>query len=91
MARTIGHDTLLCAQVGLAGTTDVGSNVILAGQVGVAGHVKIGDGAIAIAQSGIPQDVPAGAMVSGYARHRSQIVVEILRGVQRSCRRLPRR
>ena len=61
----IGHDTLLCAQVGLAGTTDVGNNVILAGQVGVSGHVRIGDGAIAIAQSGIPHDVPAGAMVSG--------------------------
>ncbi len=62
---SIGHDTLVCAQVGLAGTTDVGNNVILAGQVGVSGHVKIGDGAIAIAQSGIPHDVPAGAMVSG--------------------------
>jgi UDP-3-O-[3-hydroxymyristoyl] glucosamine N-acyltransferase len=62
---TIGHDTLLCAKVGLAGTTDVGNNAILAGQVGVSGHVKIGDGAIAIAQSGIPHDVPAGAMVSG--------------------------
>jgi UDP-3-O-[3-hydroxymyristoyl] glucosamine N-acyltransferase len=62
---TIGHDTLLCAQVGLAGTTDVGNNAILAGQVGVSGHVKIGDGAIAIAQSGIPHDVPPGAMVSG--------------------------
>jgi len=61
----IGEDTLLCAQVGLAGTTDVGNNVVLAGQVGVSGHVKIGDGAIAIAQSGIPHDVPAGAMVSG--------------------------
>lgn len=62
---TIGDDTLLCAQVGLAGTTDVGNKVILAGQVGVSGHVKIGDGAIAIAQSGIPHDVPEGAMVSG--------------------------
>jgi UDP-3-O-[3-hydroxymyristoyl] glucosamine N-acyltransferase len=62
---TIGQDTLVCAQVGLAGTTDVGNNVILAGQVGVSGHVRIGDGAIAIAQSGIPHDVPAGAMVSG--------------------------
>jgi len=61
----VGHDTLICAQVGLAGTTDIGNNVILAGQVGVSGHVKIGDGAIAIAQSGIPHDVPAGAMVSG--------------------------
>jgi UDP-3-O-[3-hydroxymyristoyl] glucosamine N-acyltransferase len=62
---TVGHDTLLISQVGLAGTTNVGNNVILAGQVGVSGHVKIGDGAIAIAQSGIPHDVPAGAMVSG--------------------------
>src|ERR1035438_9276164 len=64
-ACTIGEDTLLCAQVGLAGTTDVGNNVILAGQVGVSGHVKIGDGAVVIAQSGVPQDVAPGAMVSG--------------------------
>lgn len=62
----VGEDTLLCAQVGLAGSTDVGKNVILAGQVGVAGHCKIGDGAIATAQSGIPNDVAAGAVVSGY-------------------------
>lgn len=62
----IGEDTLLCAQVGLAGSTDVGKNVILAGQVGVAGHCKIGDGAIATAQSGIPNDVRARTIVSGY-------------------------
>ncbi|HEX7895483.1 MAG TPA: UDP-3-O-(3-hydroxymyristoyl)glucosamine N-acyltransferase [Terriglobales bacterium] len=62
----VGEDTLLCAQVGLAGSTDVGKKVILAGQVGVAGHCTIGDGAIATAQSGIPNDVPAGAVVSGY-------------------------
>lgn len=63
---SVGEDTLLCAQVGLAGSTDVGKNVILAGQVGVAGHCKIGDGAVATAQSGIPNDVAAGAIVSGY-------------------------
>jgi UDP-3-O-[3-hydroxymyristoyl] glucosamine N-acyltransferase len=62
----IGEDTLLCAQVGLAGSTRVGRNVILAGQVGVAGHCTIGDGAIATAQSGIPSDVAPGATVSGY-------------------------
>jgi UDP-3-O-[3-hydroxymyristoyl] glucosamine N-acyltransferase len=62
----VGENTLLCAQAGLAGSTDVGKNVILAGQVGVAGHCKIGDGAIATAQSGIPSDVPPGAVVSGY-------------------------
>jgi UDP-3-O-[3-hydroxymyristoyl] glucosamine N-acyltransferase len=65
-ASTVGEDTLLCAQVGLAGSTEVGNNVILAGQVGVAGHCKIGDGAIATAQSGIPNDVEAGKTVSGY-------------------------
>jgi UDP-3-O-[3-hydroxymyristoyl] glucosamine N-acyltransferase len=63
---TVGEDTLLCAQVGLAGSTEVGRNVILAGQVGVAGHCSIGDGVIATAQSGIPNDVAAGKMVSGY-------------------------
>ena len=62
----VGADTLLCAQVGLAGSTEVGKNVILAGQVGVAGHCHIGDGAVATAQSGIPNDVPGGAIVSGY-------------------------
>jgi UDP-3-O-[3-hydroxymyristoyl] glucosamine N-acyltransferase len=62
----VGEDTLLCAQVGLAGSTEVGNRVILAGQVGVAGHCRIGDGAIATAQSGIPNDVAAGATVSGY-------------------------
>jgi UDP-3-O-[3-hydroxymyristoyl] glucosamine N-acyltransferase len=62
----VGEDTLLCAQVGLAGSTDVGKSVILAGQVGVAGHCKIGDGAIATAQTGIPNDVAPGSIVSGY-------------------------
>jgi UDP-3-O-[3-hydroxymyristoyl] glucosamine N-acyltransferase len=62
----VGEHTMLCSQVGLAGSTEVGKNVILAGQVGVAGHCVIGDGAIATAQSGIPNDVDAGAMVSGY-------------------------
>lgn len=62
----VGERTLLCAQVGLAGSTHVGNDVILAGQVGVAGHCTIGDGVIATAQSGIPNDVAAGKVVSGY-------------------------
>ncbi len=61
----VGEHTLLCAQVGLAGSTVVGKNVILAGQVGVAGHCNIGDGVIVTAQSGTHGDIPPGAMVSG--------------------------
>jgi len=63
---SIGEDSLICAQVGLAGSTEVGKNVILAGQVGVAGHCRIGDGAVMTAQSGISHDVEPGKMVSGY-------------------------
>jgi UDP-3-O-[3-hydroxymyristoyl] glucosamine N-acyltransferase len=63
---TVEENAMLCAQVGLAGSTEIGRNVILAGQVGVAGHLKIGDGAIATAQTGIPNDVEAGKIVSGY-------------------------
>jgi UDP-3-O-[3-hydroxymyristoyl] glucosamine N-acyltransferase len=62
----VGEDTLLCSQVGLAGSSHVGKNVILAGQVGVAGHCTIGDGVIATAQSGIPSNVAPGTVVSGY-------------------------
>jgi UDP-3-O-[3-hydroxymyristoyl] glucosamine N-acyltransferase len=61
----VGENTLLCAQVGLAGSTVVGKNVILAGQVGVAGHCHIGDGVTVTAQSGTHGDIPAGTMVSG--------------------------
>lgn len=61
----LGDDTLLCAQVGLAGSTEIGKNAILAGQVGVAGHCHIGDGVIVTAQSGTHGDIPAGSMVSG--------------------------
>ncbi|HEY1964682.1 MAG TPA: UDP-3-O-(3-hydroxymyristoyl)glucosamine N-acyltransferase [Acidobacteriaceae bacterium] len=63
---SVGENTLLCAQVGLAGSTEVGRSVVLAGQVGVAGHCRIGDGVVATAQSGIPNDVAAGKVVSGY-------------------------
>ena len=62
----VGENTLLCAQVGLAGSSHVGRDVILAGQVGVAGHLTVGDGAVATAQTGIPSDVAPGEVVSGY-------------------------
>ena len=62
----VGEDTLLCAQVGLAGSSTIGQRVILAGQVGVAGHCTVGDDVVATAQSGIPNDVEARSVVSGY-------------------------
>jgi UDP-3-O-[3-hydroxymyristoyl] glucosamine N-acyltransferase len=62
----VGEDTLLCAQVGLAGSSKIGRSVILTGQVGVAGHLEIGDRVIATAQTGIPNSIEADKVVSGY-------------------------
>ncbi|HZC21829.1 MAG TPA: UDP-3-O-(3-hydroxymyristoyl)glucosamine N-acyltransferase [Candidatus Binatia bacterium] len=61
----VGEDSLLCAQVGLAGSTEIGNRVILTGQVGVVGHCKVGDNAIVTPQSGVAADIAAGALVSG--------------------------
>ncbi len=63
---TVGENTLLCAQVGLAGSTQVGDQVVLGGQVGAAGHLKIGDRVMATAQTGIPSSVESDRIISGY-------------------------
>ena len=62
---SVGENTLLCGQVGLAGTTKIGNNCILGGQVGCSGHLTVGDGAMITPQSGVPNDVPPGALYSG--------------------------
>lgn len=61
----IGRHCLLCAQVGLAGSTTLGDYVVLGGQVGVAGHLTIGKGVKAGGQAGITADLAAGAYVNG--------------------------
>ena len=61
----VGEDTLLCAQVGLAGSSRIGRRVILAGQAGVAGHLTIGDDAVLTAKSATSHDVPPGKVISG--------------------------
>ena len=65
-ASKVGGNSMLCGQVGLAGSTRIGENCILAGQVGTAGHLTIGNGAVITAQSGVPNDVPEQALYSGY-------------------------
>ena len=61
----VGEDALLCAQVGMAGSSRVGDRVILTGQVGIGGHITVGDDAILYPQSGVPNDVAAGEILVG--------------------------
>lgn len=61
----VGEDALICAQVGLAGSSRVGDRVILTGQVGIGGHITVGDDAILYPQSGVPSDVAPGEILVG--------------------------
>jgi UDP-3-O-[3-hydroxymyristoyl] glucosamine N-acyltransferase len=68
----IGEDSVIAAQAGISGSTELGRNVTLAGQAGLVGHISIGDGASVGAQGGVTKSVPSGISVSGYpAREHS--------------------
>ena len=94
---TIGEDTLLCAQVGLAGSSHIGSRVILAGQAGVAGHLTIGDDVVLTAKSATSHDIPAGKVISGIPAFdnkdwlRSTAAFRRLGEIQRSVRQLEKK
>ena len=73
---SIGRNTILSAQVGVAGSTTVGNQVILAGQVGVADHLEVGHGTKATAQSGIPASLPGQVVRLRDTGHRQPRVAE---------------
>src|SRR5437588_384180 len=62
---TVGEDALICAQVGLAGSSRIGNRVILAGQVGIAGHLTIGDDVVLTAKRATSHHVPASLLNAG--------------------------
>ncbi len=62
----VGEDSILAAQVGVSGSTQLGRNVVLAGQAGLVGHIQIGDNAMVGAQGGVTKSIPANMRVSGY-------------------------
>jgi UDP-3-O-[3-hydroxymyristoyl] glucosamine N-acyltransferase len=49
----IGKNTVMAAQVGIAGSTKIGDNCMLGGQAGLAGHISIADYTKIGAQSGL--------------------------------------
>lgn len=53
----IGENTVMSAQVGIAGSTKVGAWCMFGGQVGLAGHIHVGDKTFLGAQSGVPGNI----------------------------------
>lgn len=94
---SVGEDSLLCAQVGLAGSSHIGNRVVLAGQAGVAGHLTIGDDSVLTAKSATSHDIPPGSKISGIPAFdnkdwlRSTAAFRRLGEMQRKIRELERR
>ncbi|MCC7475877.1 MAG: UDP-3-O-(3-hydroxymyristoyl)glucosamine N-acyltransferase [Pirellulales bacterium] len=61
----IGRHNLICAQVGIAGSSSTGDYVVIGGQAGLRDHIHIGTGARLSAMAGITNDVPDGAVMLG--------------------------
>ena len=61
----IGENTVMSAQVGVAGSTKVGSWCMFGGQVGLAGHITVGDHVNLGAQSGVPSSLKANQTLIG--------------------------
>lgn len=65
----VGSNTVMSAQVGVAGSSKVGEWCMFAGQVGIAGHLKVGDRTTMGAQAGLAGGNLArkgGATLMGY-------------------------
>lgn len=61
----VGENTVMAAQVGIAGSVKVGKHCMFGGQAGLAGHIKIADHVSLGAQSGVISNVKEGQTLLG--------------------------
>lgn len=61
----IGKHCILCAQVGVSGSTTLEDYVILGGQAGLGGHITLGKGSKVGGGAGLASSIPAGSYVNG--------------------------
>ena len=61
----VGENSLLVAQVGIAGSTTLGRNVVIGGQAAINGHITLGDQVMVAARGGVHNDQPKGAVIGG--------------------------
>lgn len=56
----IGENSVVAAQVGVAGSVRIGRGVMIGGQAGIIGHIEIGDRTLIGAQSGVSKSLNGG-------------------------------
>lgn len=62
---TIGENSVIIAQVGIAGSTTIGKNAVIAGQAGISGHLTIGNNVTIGPKAGIVKSLSSDEVVSG--------------------------
>jgi UDP-3-O-[3-hydroxymyristoyl] glucosamine N-acyltransferase len=62
---TVGEDTVIVAQTGIAGSSTIGKHVAISGQVAIVGHINIGDNVQIAGKTGVTKSVSSGEIVSG--------------------------
>jgi UDP-3-O-[3-hydroxymyristoyl] glucosamine N-acyltransferase len=62
----IGEDTVIVAQVGIAGTSKIGKRCMIGGQAGIVGHISICDDVIIGASVGVSKSITKPGMYTGY-------------------------
>ena len=63
---SIGNNCLICAQVGVAGSSRIGNNVVLGGQTGISDNIFIGDNVITGGATKVLSNVPSSKIMLGY-------------------------
>ena len=61
----VDENTVMSAQVGVAGSTKIGKWCMFGGQVGISGHINIGDKTFLGAQSGVPGNIKGNTTLIG--------------------------
>ncbi len=63
---SIGENTVIAAQTGIAGSSHIGKRTVFGGQSGVSAHVSVGDDVILTARGSIMKNVSAQQIISGF-------------------------
>lgn len=92
----VGANTVMSAQVGIAGSTKVGQWCMFGGQVGISGHIEIGDQVFIGAQSGVIGNLKSNQTLIGtpptskLSYFKSQALVQKLPEIYRELEALKR-
>jgi len=73
----VGENSVLVAQVGIAGSSKLGNHCVVAGQTGISGHLTIGDHVTIGPKAGVAQSVENHQTVSGNIAMPHQVWLKV--------------